>query len=98
MTGVQTCALPIYRSVAGPLTLKLREVPWKESGVVVVETATLRNEDPEFFRPLSKCLTPAGSLHIEKRSRTLIIRDVRERAVWFREQVKAIDGLSPARP
>jgi hypothetical protein len=57
----------------------------------VLETISLRREDPEFFRPFEKCLTPAGSLRIEPSSRTLIVRDVPWRARWFVDLAAMID-------
>ena len=63
----------------------------KGGSEIAVETVTLRQEDPEFFKPFARCLTPAGALHIETQSRTLIIRDVRERATWFRQFAEDID-------
>jgi type II secretory pathway component GspD/PulD (secretin) len=58
---------------------------------VTVETVALAREDPEFFRPFTRCLTPAGALQIDSRSRTLIIRDVSGRAAWLRQLAEEID-------
>jgi hypothetical protein len=57
----------------------------------LLETISLRREDPEFFRPFEKCLTAAGSLRIEPSSRTLIVRDVPWRAQWLVEVATMID-------
>lgn len=62
----------------------------------VVESLSLRNEDPEFFLPFEKSLTPAGSLRIEPGSRTLIVEDVPWRAQWLLELARMIDAWEPA--
>jgi len=72
----------------------LRIGRYSEDSEVVVETVALRHEDPEFFRPFARYLGPSGTLDVESRSKTLIIRDVRKRAVWLREQAEAIDRLT----
>jgi len=70
-----------------------RESP--KDSEVSVETVALSHESPEFFRPFARCLTRSGTLHVDTDSRTLVIRDLRKRAVWLKEQAEAIDRLSP---
>ncbi len=67
----------------------------KGASEISVETVALKLENPEFFKPFARWLTPAGALHIETQSRTLIIRDVRERATWFRQFAEEIDRAGP---
>jgi hypothetical protein len=65
---------------------------------IAVETVALKQENPDFFKPFARWLTPAGGLHIEAQSRTLIIRDVRERATWFRQFAEEIDRAEHREP
>lgn len=60
-----------------------------------VETLHLENEDPSFFAPFKRCLTPDGQLVIEPGSKTLILRDEESRVVWLRKLVERIDGMRP---
>jgi hypothetical protein len=70
----------------------LRIFPEKRGDAdVAVETVALAREDPDFFKPFARCLTPAGALQVDSRSRTLVIRDVRERAAWLRRFAEEID-------
>jgi hypothetical protein len=63
----------------------------------MVETMTLTREDPGFFEPFSRYLTPRGALSFERTTRTLVIRDVGHRVRDIRAWVRAVDE-HPAHP
>ena len=69
--------------------------PAKDDMEPIVETVVLAHERADFFQPFSRCLTQKGTLTIDGPSRTLIIKDGRRRARWFRQLAESIDNAKP---
>jgi type II secretory pathway component HofQ len=102
--GVRLAAVPWDNALDA--ILRLHGLKWSMQGNLlkvfpprdeeaVVVNLELRFEDPRFFLPFAKCLTPAGTLRADELSRALVVRDIPERVRWFQELVELVDVPAP---